>query len=79
MVLAEGGIVLSKKLAYQKNSRYDTKTSTKNALVYLEALPPVTEERMEKILRELGDLIRASCGGKTKIYFLDSRKMEIKF
>lgn len=78
LVLKEGGIMISKKFAYVKNRRFEVHRKTKNALVFLEAIPPLTEAKVRKITEELADLIKTFCGGKIKVSILSSKKTEIK-
>lgn len=78
LVLSQGGYKLSEKLALKRNKKFDISDKTKKALVYLEALPPLTQEQVKKIMNELADLIRTFCNGKVKLHFLDKKSPEVK-
>ena len=78
LVFSQGGYKLSEKLALKRNKKFDITPKTKKALVYLEALPPLTQEQVKKIMNELADLIRTFCSGKVKFYFLDKKNPEAK-
>ncbi|MFC1801320.1 hypothetical protein ACFLZB_02560 [Nanoarchaeota archaeon] len=78
LVLREGGIIISKKFAYTKNKDYEVSKKTKDSLIYLEAIPPLTESRVLKIVEELADLVKTFCKGRIKAGILNSKKKEIK-
>jgi DNA/RNA-binding domain of Phe-tRNA-synthetase-like protein len=52
--------------------------STKNALLIIETLPPVTRETLEIAIRELADSVIQFCGGTVSTAFLDQDNREIK-
>src|SRR3989338_3414128 len=69
--------VLGKKLDYWKNSKTAVKASSKSALIHFEFLPPVSIAKQREILTEAVELIKAFCGGKTKVEVVDKKKNPI--
>jgi len=51
---------------------------TKNAILYVEGLSPVTETELKSILEELADLVKSFLGGETKVEILNKNKTEIE-
>ncbi len=51
---------------------------TKNAILYVEGLKPVTEKELKNILAELADLIQSFLGGETSFFILNKDKREIE-
>jgi DNA/RNA-binding domain of Phe-tRNA-synthetase-like protein len=51
---------------------------TKNAILVIETLPPVTRDTLETAIRELSDLVKRKCGGTVSTAFLDKDNPEIK-
>ncbi|MCK4589035.1 MAG: hypothetical protein KAT77_01210 [Nanoarchaeota archaeon] len=78
IVFTQGGYKLSEKLAMKRNKKFEITDKTKEAVVYLEALPPLTEAKLKPIMTELADLIRTFCKGKVKLFFLDKKNPEVK-
>lgn len=50
---------------------------TKNAILYVEGLKPVTEEELKKILEELADLVKSFLGGETNFFILNKNNNEL--
>lgn len=51
---------------------------TKNSILYVEGLKPVTEKELQSILLELSDLTNSFLGGETKFTILNKDKSEIE-
>ncbi len=49
---------------------------SKDVILYVEGLEPVTEKELQKILKELADLVKSFLGGETKIEILNKDKKE---
>lgn len=81
--LAEGGElvfkddkhVLARKLNYELNSKVVVTDKTTDALVYIEALPPLNVQQLDNILQEAAGLVKAFCGGKVKRFILTKEKL----
>lgn len=52
---------------------------TKNAVLVVEGLPPVTKEEIEKILEEMKELLESFCGGEIHHFILNESNSEIEF
>lgn len=78
LVFRQGGYKLAEKIALKRNRKFDVTEKTKEAVVYIEALPPLKEDKVEEIMHELGDLIKTFCKAKVKPYFLTRKKPEVK-
>ncbi len=50
--------------------------STRNAVLVLEALPPILDSELEEAARELSRLVLVRCGGETRIEVLDRQRPE---
>lgn len=70
--------ILGTKLDYWKNSKTSLTSKSTNALVHLEALPPITSKELREIAKEIARLIETFCGGKTKVVILSKRKNSVK-
>ncbi len=51
---------------------------TKNAILYVEGLKPVTGEELKNILEELADLVTSFLNGETSIFILNKNNNEIQ-
>lgn len=71
LIASDNENVLIMKGEYNTSSAASANNRTKNALIVIEALPPVTADRLKNILEELGDLIKIFCKGKCKSFILD--------
>ena len=71
--------VLSRKLDYRQTPRALVSKSTKNAVVHIEAVPPVSEQKLANITEELAGLARIFCGGKVKRAVLSNKNPSVEF
>ena len=53
--------------------------ATKNCILVIEGLPPVTKEEIKAATMELHDMVRLHCGGELQYAILDEKKQEISF
>ncbi len=68
---------ICRKWNWREAERTKLTDGTKNALLVLEALPPLSREELKKALKELQELVAAHCGGEITPYFLDKEALEI--
>lgn len=66
--------ILGTKLDYWKNKRTAVDEKSVSALVHLEALPPLDEQKLKQIARETAELIKTFCGGTVKVVILSKKK-----
>ncbi len=52
---------------------------TKNMILVMEGLPPITEKEVRSITDELGKLIQKFCGGKIELFTLNDKMQKINF
>lgn len=52
---------------------------TKNAILVVETIPPVTEELAKSATNELAKLVKKYCGTKTQVFILDKNNTRIEF
>ena len=69
--------VLGKKLDYWKNTKTTVKATSKSALIHFEFLPPIDIGKQREILTEAVELIKAFCGGETKVEVVDKKNNPI--
>ncbi len=72
--LHRGNNLLGTKLDYWKSSRTKLLPSSKNALVHIECLPPITTKQFNLIVKEIAGLLKAFTGAKIKRLILDKNK-----
>lgn len=66
--------VIGIKLDYWKAPRTALKLSTTSVLLHIEALPPVTAQKLAEVVAETDRLLKTFCKAKTKVILLDRKK-----
>ena len=79
LIMKAGDDVISRKLDFNISSKGEVDKKTKNAIIHIEAIPPIDENRLMNILEELQGLVRIFCGAKIKKTILKNDKNEIDF
>lgn len=79
LILSDGLDVLARKLDYDTSPKAEVSAKTKHALIHIEALPPISEAKLERIMDELAGLVRVFCGGKTKKAILTKARPSVEF
>jgi lysyl-tRNA synthetase class 2 len=51
---------------------------TKNAVLYVEGIPPITKSKLTEVCKELADLITTFCKGEAKYYILNKTKNSVE-
>ncbi|MEK6951236.1 MAG: phenylalanine--tRNA ligase beta subunit-related protein [Nanoarchaeota archaeon] len=69
--------ILGAKLDYWKNPVTALTSSTTNAILHIETLPPVTRGKLRGMLIETEQLITSFCGGRTKTALLWRKKRSV--
>lgn len=69
--------VLCRRWNWREGERTKITNDTKEAVLVIEALNPVTKEELEKACQEFAGLIEKYCDGKTQVYILDNTQLEI--
>ena len=65
-------------LDYWKAKRTSLTPVSTSALIHFTALPPITKTQLRDIALETSQLLKAFCGGTSKIIFLDKHKSSVK-
>lgn len=52
---------------------------TKRFALVVEGLPPFTKQEVEKIIKELGELVKKFCGGEVKTFLISKEEKEVEF
>ena len=68
---------LGKKLDYWKNAKTALKPGSTSALLHFEFLPPVSPTKQKEVIDEAVGMIKAFCGGKTKIIILSKKNNSV--
>lgn len=66
--------VLCRKCNWREAARTCLTTQTTNAVLVIEAIPPVKREGLLEALQALHALVQAYCGGKSSVTILDARE-----
>jgi lysyl-tRNA synthetase class 2 len=79
VVYTDSKEVLCRRWNWRECDKTKMTEDTREALLVVEGLPPVTKEEMQKIIEELSTLISEYCSGETRTFILDgaSREAEI--
>lgn len=75
VVYSDGGGILCRKWNWKEGRKAQVTEQTENAVIILDALPPITRGKLNTILSEASDLINMACGGKLS-YRIASKKKE---
>jgi len=76
VVYADSREVLCRRWNWRECDKTKMTESTKDVLLVVEGLPPVTKEEVKEIIEELSGFIMEYCNGETKIYILDEANHE---
>ncbi|VVB98048.1 B3/4 domain protein [uncultured archaeon] len=79
VIYKDGISTICRRWNWREADRTKLTENTRNAILVLEGLPPVTKAEIETATRELDELVRKYCGGSTVCAVLDEEKMEIEF
>jgi lysyl-tRNA synthetase class 2 len=70
--------VLCRRWNWRDCDETKVKEGTKNLIIYIDGLFPVTEEKVKQVCEEMADLIKLFCNGKTKYFILNEKTPEVK-
>lgn len=76
VVYSHAGGIMCRRWNWKESRRTQVTGKTKNAIILIDALPPVTESKLKAILKETTELIEMACGGKI-ISNIASKKKDI--
>jgi len=78
VIYADDEGALCRKWNWKECERTKITKETKNAVVYIDGLPPITKDKLEKILKEAKELIEMFCNGSVSYYFLSKFKNSVE-
>lgn len=70
--------VLARRFSWKESKKTKINHYTKNAVIYLDALPPIEESDLKKIMKELKDLINTFCKGRISSRVLNKNRLEVR-
>jgi len=78
VVYADSKEVLCRRWNWRECDKTKMTEETKDVILVVEALPPVTREELEEVEEDLSRLITEYCGGEIRTDILDEAKREIE-
>jgi len=78
VIYADSKEVLCRRWNWRECDKTKMTEETKDVILVIEALPPVTREELEEIEEDLSRLITEYCGGEIRTAILDEAKREIE-
>ena len=78
VVYADSKEVLCRRWNWRECDKTKMTEETKDVILVIEALPPVTREELEEVEEDLSRLITEYCGGEIRAAVLDEGKSEIE-
>jgi len=77
VIYADSKEVLCRRWNWRECDKTKMTEDTKEVLLVVEGLLPVTKEEVQRIIEELGTLISKYCSGETRIFILDAASQEV--
>ena len=71
--------VLCRRWNWRDSDKTKIDDKTKNAVVYIEGIPPVTKEKLEEVCKETVEVIKMFCNGEIAYHILDMGNSEVSF
>ena len=78
IVYTDSKEVLCRRWNWRECDKSKMTEHTKNVTLAVEGLPPVTNEEVKTILKELSELVQNFCGGEIKTFVLDNAMPEVE-
>ena len=70
--------VLCRRWNWRECDKTKMTEKTKNAVIMIEGLPPVTKEKIDEISKDLAGSVETFLGGKTKVHLLNKSNPEVE-
>ncbi len=71
--------VLCRRWNWRDSNETKITEKTKNAVIYVEGLPPVNKKKLVDVCKEVVDLVSTFCSGDVKYYILNKKNPEVLF
>ncbi len=78
VIYSDSSKVLFRKWNWNQSQDSIVAKDTKNAIIFIDALPPVTTEKLKPILKEAKELVEMFCKAKADSYVLDEKRQQIE-
>ncbi len=78
VIYMDGISTICRRWNWREADRTKLTEETKNCILVIEGLPPITKEEIENATRELSELVQKFCGGNIAYLLLDENKQEIE-
>jgi len=69
--------VLGTKLDFWKNKKTALKKKSTSAIIHFEALPPITNKKLQEVTKEMSMLVQDFCGGQVEMVTLSKAKPSV--
>jgi DNA/RNA-binding domain of Phe-tRNA-synthetase-like protein len=79
VVYADENDILCRRWNWREGNKAKFTDETKRAILFVDVIPPLTEEIVRVATNELADLVRKYCNAETKVFILDKNNREIEF
>lgn len=79
VVYADDNDILCRRWNWREGNKAKFTNETKKAILFVDVIPPLTEEIVRVATNELADLVRKYCNAETKVFILDKNNSEINF
>lgn len=79
VVYSDAGSILCRRWNWRESRKAQVTDKTKNAIIFIDALPPITDTKLKAILSEAKELVDMACGGKMSSIIANIKKDKIKF
>ncbi len=70
--------VLCRRWNWRDSDETKITENTKNAILYVEGIPPITKSKLIEVCKEMVDLIKTFCKGEAKYYILNKTKNSVE-
>jgi len=80
IIYSDSSKVLFRKWNWKQSQNSIVGENTRNAIIFIDALPPIRTEQLETVFKEAKELIEMFCNSKADSYIVDEKnpKVEIR-
>jgi len=79
VVYKDSSKILCRKWNWRDSDETKITEDSKNVILYVEGLPPISRKKLISVCKELAELITAFCKGEAKYYILNKAKSSAEF
>jgi DNA/RNA-binding domain of Phe-tRNA-synthetase-like protein len=79
VIYKDGRSAICRRWNWKEADRTKLTEGTRNAILVLEGVPPISREELEAAARELESLVLSHCGGDARVEILDRQRPEVVF